>query len=514
MGNVRNTNVQEGFSISPEAVNPNHVRDPYLNELSDPRLLREFSYLDGKWQDAKDGASISVFNPATGDLIAEVPDLTVHDARRAVNAAEDAILTWRAMLPQDRAKRLRAWFELIMENQQDLALIMTIEQGKPLSESLGEIEYAASFVEWFAEEAKRINGDVIKSHLPNREMTARREPIGVVAAVTPWNFPSAMITRKAAPALAAGCPVIVRPAEETPLSALALAELADRASIPAGVFSVLTGSRAVVEELCANSAVRAMSFTGSTKVGRLLMQQSSNTVKRLVLELGGHAPFILFPDVDLDAAVDGALAAKFQTSGQDCLAANRIYVHDEIYETFLARFAEKIKGFVVGNGLDPSTEIGPLMTTAAVDKCEHHVRDALDKGARLICGGKRHPRGDHYFEPTLLADVTPDMLISIEETFGPVAAVSRFNSEADINTLANHNEYGLMAYLYTNDHSRICRLTDVLEYGMVAVNCVKVTGYPIPFGGVKQSGLGREGGRWGMDDFLETKYVCAEYRAA
>jgi aspartate-semialdehyde dehydrogenase len=494
--------------------NPTLERDAALRRLSDPRLKREFAYLGGKWQAADNGAVIAVANPSTGAVVGHVPQMGEAETRRAIAAAEDAFAKWRALLPQERAGLLRAWFDAIIANTEDLALLMTLEQGKPLAEARGEIGYAASFVEWYAEEAKRLNGELVAGHLPGRSMTVRRDPIGVVAAVTPWNFPCAMITRKAAAAMAAGCSVIVRPASETPFSALALAELADRVGIPAGVFSVVTGSRAIVGELCANPAVRAISFTGSTDVGRILLRQSADTVKRMGMELGGHAPFILFPDVDLDEGVNGALAAKFQTSGQDCLAANRIYVQRDAYEPFIERFAEAIRELNVGDGLDPNTDIGPLMNESAVAKCEAHVADALAKGARLICGGKRHAKGGLFFEPTLLADVTPDMAISYEETFGPVAAVARFETEADLIQLMNHPDYGLMAYLYTNDHHRIHRLTSQLDYGMVAVNCVKVTGPTIPFGGVKQSGMGREGGRWGLDEFMEYKYVCAAYKAA
>jgi len=494
--------------------NPDHERDTALRHLTDARLKREFAYLGGKWQAADDNAVITVTNPSTGAIVGQVPNMGEAETRRAIEAAKDAFQYWRTLLPQDRAARLRAWFDAIIANSEDLALLMTLEQGKPLAESRGEIAYAASFVEWYAEEAKRLNGEVIGGHLPGRSMTVRREPIGIVAAVTPWNFPSAMITRKAAAAMAAGCPVIVRPASETPFSALALAELADRAGIPAGIFSVLTGSRAIVGELCANPLVRAISFTGSTDVGRILLRQSADTVKRMAMELGGHAPFILFPDVELDEGVNGATAAKFQTSGQDCLAANRIYVQSESYDAFIERFAEAIGELNVGDGLDPDTDIGPLMNEAAIAKCEAHVADALAKGARLIRGGQRHEKGSLFFEPTLLADVTPEMAISYEETFGPVAAVTRFETEDELIVQMNHPDYGLMAYLYTNDHSRIQRLTERLEYGMVAVNCVKVTGHPIPFGGVKQSGLGREGGRWGLDEFLDYKYVCAAYKAA
>jgi aspartate-semialdehyde dehydrogenase len=393
---------------------------------------------------------------------------------------------------------------------------MTLEQGKPINEARGEIDYAASFVEWFAEEGKRLDGEMPTSHLPSRVMTVRREPVGVTAAVTPWNFPSAMITRKAAAALAAGCPMVVRPASETPFSALALAELGERAGLPAGVFSVVTGdAEPIVGELCANPTVRAVSFTGSTEIGKHLLRQGADTVKRMSMELGGHAPFILFPDVDLEEAVDAAVAAKFQTTGQDCLAANRIYVHADIYDAFVARFAERVAALKVGNGLEEDTEIGPLMHERALAKCQAHVDDALAKGARLMAaGGSGHALGGLFYAPTALANVDETMVIFREETFGPVAAIARFDREDEVLARANDTHYGLAAYLFTRDHDRICRMSERLAYGMVAVNCVKITGAPIPFGGVKESGLGREGGRHGIDEFTELKYVCSAYKAA
>lgn len=491
------------------------IRNAVLDRLEDPRLFRAFAYIDGKWCAADSGASLSVSDPATGEAIGTVPDLGTAETRRAIAAAERAFPAWRALLPNERAQRLRRWHDLMVAARDDLALIMTLEQGKPLAEAKGEIDYAASFIDWFAEEARRLNGETLASHLPNRQMTVRREPVGVVACVTPWNFPSAMITRKAAAALAAGCTVVVRPASETPFSALALAELAERAGLPAGVFSVVTGeARTIVGELTRHPAVRAVSFTGSTEIGARLIADSAPTIKRVCMELGGHAPFILFPDVDLEEGVGAALAAKFQTSGQDCLAANRIYVHRDIYEPFLERFAARVTALKVGNGLDEAVEIGPLMHARAVAKCAAHVEDALAKGARLLAGGEGHPAGPLFYRPTALADMTPEMAIAREETFGPVAAVAPFDTEAEAIGQANDSEYGLAAYLYTRDHDRICRMTAALQYGMVAVNCVKITGYPVPFGGVKHSGLGREGGRWGIEEFTELKYVCAAYRAA
>jgi succinate-semialdehyde dehydrogenase len=481
-----------------------------MERLADPRLLREFAFIDGKWR--ANGQTIAVINPSTGELVGRVPDMGVEETRLATAAAEQAFDGWRRLLPQERSRLLRAWYDLIVANREDLAVLMTLEQGKPLAESRGEIDYAASFVEWFAEEAKRIEGEMPMSHLPNRQMTVRREPVGVVACITPWNFPSAMITRKAAAALAAGCTVVVRPASETPFSALALAELADRSGLPAGVFNVVTGvAQPIVGELVANPLVRAVSFTGSTEIGKKLVREGAETLKRMTMELGGHAPFIVFPDVDLGEAVDAAIAAKFQTTGQDCLAANRIYVHRDIYEPFVARFAARASQLRMGDGFDEGVEIGPLMHERAVAKCAAQVEDALSKGARLVAGGASHGL---FHEPTALADVTPEMAIFSEETFGPVAALIPFGDEAELIASANDSRYGLSAYLYTHDHDRICRITDALKVGMVAVNCVKMTGHPIPFGGVRESGLGREGGRHAINEFTDIKYVCAAYRPA
>lgn len=486
-----------------------------MDRLADPLLLRQLAFIGGEWRAAEAGGTLAVVDPATGEIVGHVPDMGAAETRAAIAAAAAALPAWRARLPQERARLLRAWHDLILANRADLAVLMTLEQGKPLAEAAGEIDYAASFVDWFAEEARRLDGEMPASHLPNRLMTVRREPVGVAAAVTPWNFPSAMVTRKAAAALAAGCTMVVRPASETPFSALALAALAERAGLPAGVLSVVTGApEAIVGEFCANPAVRAVSFTGSTEIGKRLLRQGADTVKRMSMELGGHAPFLLFPDVDLDEAVEAALAAKFQTSGQDCLAANRFFVHDDIYDAFLARFAERVRRLRVGGGFEEGVEIGPLMHARAVAKCEAQVSDALAKGARLLAGGGRHARGGLFFEPTLLADADESMDIFRDETFGPVAAVARFRSEAEAVARANDTVYGLAAYLFSRDHDRVCRVSEALAYGMVAVNCVKITGHPIPFGGIKESGLGREGGRHGIHEYTELKYVCAAWRAA
>jgi len=478
-------------------------------DLHDEQLFREQAFIAGEWRSLDSNATVEVTNPADQAIIGRVPAMGVDETREAVDAAAEALPGWRALLPQERAEVLMRWFRLMLEHKEDLAQIMTAEQGKPLHESRGEIDYAASFIQWFAEEGKRVYGENIPSHLPDRHLMVVREPVGVTAAVTPWNFPSAMITRKAAAALGAGCPMIVRPASETPFSGLALAVLAERAGLPAGVFQVLTGSsRHIVGELCANPTVRALSFTGSTEVGRLLLAQGAATVTKMSMELGGNAPFIVFPDVDLDDAVQGAMDAKFQTSGQDCLAANRIFVHRDIYGEFVERFAEKVKALRVGAGTEPNVDIGPLIHHRALDKVQEHVDDAVGKGARLLAGGGQNERGGLFFQPTALADVTPEMNIFREETFGPVAAVMPFSGEDDVIALANDTEYGLTSYVYTRDMGRMMRMMRRLEYGMVAVNCVKVTGAPIPFGGVKQSGLGREGSRHGIEEYTELKYAC------
>jgi len=482
-----------------------------LARLADRRLLRELAYVDGKWTAGTAGGVTEVRDPSSDTPVAWVTKLDADEAARAVDAAQRAFAGWRALLPQERAAKLRAWFDLIRAAKGDLALLMTLEQGKPLAEAEGEIDYAASFVEWYAEEAKRLNVESVTSHLDGAAMMVSREPLGVVGIVTPWNFPSAMLTRKAAAALAAGCTVVSHPSHYTPLSALALAELADRAGLPPGVFNVVTGdAEPIVERLCRDARVRAMSFTGSTEIGRLVAARSASTMKRLVMELGGHAPLIVFADSDLERAVDIAVGAKFATSGQDCLAANRIYVERPVYEAFCYAFAKRVAELKVGPGLAPDSVIGPLMHDRAVAKVEAQVQDAMARGARCLTGGGRHPAGRLFFAPTVLADVPDDAVIMHEETFGPVAALTPFDREDEVVARANATEYGLVAYLVTRDAGRILRISKALDYGMVAVNRVKITGAPIPFGGVKQSGLGREGSRHGMEAFTELKYVCLD----
>lgn len=487
------------------------VRHPDLARLEDVRLVRELAYVDGKWTNDPGRDVIEVHDPASGQAIAYNVKLDAAAVGDAIDAAHRAFSGWSILLPQQRATVLRRWYELIVAARNDLALIVTLEQGKPLAEALGEIEYAASFVEWYAEEAKRLIAEAAPSHLPGAEMIVRRVPLGVVGVVTPWNFPSAMLTRKAAAALAAGCTVVAHPSSYTPLSALALAELADRAGLPAGVFNVVTGDASViVERLCADARVRAVSFTGSTEIGRLIAGQCAPTMKRLVMELGGHAPFIVFADADIDHAVENAISAKFATSGQDCLAANRFYVERSVYSAFCEAFAKRIATLRVGPGLDKGVEIGPLIHARAVEKVDAQVRDALDRGARCLAGGRRHAAGRLFYTPTLLADVPDEAFIMREETFGPVAAVAPFDTEDEVTRRANNTEYGLVAYVITRDGARMLRLAGRLDYGMVAVNRVKITGAPIPFGGVKQSGLGREGSHHGIEAFTDVKYLCLD----
>ena len=480
-------------------------------DIGDKALVRSFSYIGGKWCAAGSGETLAVNDPATGDFIGEVAMLSAEESAGAVDAAQEAFESWSMTLPQERSAILRRWFDLMIKHKEDLARIMVLEQGKPLSEARGEIDYAASFVEYYAEEAKRPNIEGVTSHLPDAEVELWLEPVGVVALITPWNFPSAMLTRKAAAAIAAGCSVVAHPSHETPFSALALAELAERAGVPAGVFNVVTGrASTVVPPWTADARVRALSFTGSTAVGQLLYRDSAQTVRKLVMELGGHAPVIVFKNADLDRAVGEAIKAKFATSGQDCLGANRIFVERPVYEEFCKRFAEATQALSIGRGMD-DPDIGPLMNEGAVAKQEEHVADALEKGAKLLCGGKRHELGPLFYEPTVLADVPDEALIMRDETFGPVAPIAPFDTEDEVVAKANATEYGLVAYVHSHDPRRIYRMTRALQFGMVAVNRTKVTGAPIPFGGVKQSGLGREGARRGMEEFMEIKYVCRDW---
>ncbi len=482
-----------------------------FSQLDNKRLIRSFGYLDGRWVGTSESNVFPVTDPADGSWLGDVAMLTGAQAAGAVDVAARAFRHWSALLPQERAKSLKAWYDLIIENREDLAILITREQGKPLSEARGEVDYAASFVEFYSEEAKRPNIEGVTSHLPDAEMEVWREPLGVAALITPWNFPSAMITRKAAAALAAGCTVLVHPSQETPFSALALAALADQAGIPPGVFNVLPGKAPeIVAPWMKDARVRAISFTGSTEIGRLLYRQSADTVKHLVLELGGHAPLMVFADADLEKAVDLAIAAKFATSGQDCLAANRIYVERSVYERFSRQFAERVSKLTVGFGLD-DCDIGPLMNKMAMAKQLAHVEDAVRRGARLLTGGKPHPAGDLFFEPTVLIDVPDDARIFAEETFGPVAAIAPFDSEEEVTAKANDTDYGLVAYVHTSDPRRIYRLSRALQFGMVAINRTKITGFPIPFGGMKQSGLGREGARQGLEAFMDVKYVCRDW---
>ncbi|MBM7324744.1 MULTISPECIES: NAD-dependent succinate-semialdehyde dehydrogenase [Agrobacterium] len=478
-----------------------------LKNLRRPDLIEHRAFLDGVWVERSE--RLSVIDPAGGDHLVDVTACSLDDVDSAIEAASAAFLHWRETLPVERGDILRSWGRLMRDNARDLATIISAEQGKPLEESLGEISYAANFLDWFASEGERSYGETIPSHLKGGNLSVRMQPIGVTAAITPWNFPSAMIARKAGAALAAGCTMIVKPAPETPLSALALAKLAEEAGMPAGVLQVLPGEAApLARRLLEHTDVRAFSFTGSTEVGRLLLTQSAATVKKASLELGGHAPFIVFGDSDLSQAVAGCISAKFATSGQDCLAANRIYVQRALYDRFIDRFADATSRLTVGHGLEPGIDIGPMTRPSVAEKCRQQIAQALSAGARLVCGGQDSPLGGNFVTPTALADVTDDMLIAREETFGPVAAILPFDDENEVVRRANATEMGLAAYVYTNDLGRAMRLTDQLEYGMVAVNTPKFTGAPIPFGGWKQSGLGREGSRHGLMEYLEPKYVC------
>ncbi|HLU76813.1 MAG TPA: NAD-dependent succinate-semialdehyde dehydrogenase [Burkholderiales bacterium] len=476
--------------------------------LRDASLLRTRCYIDGEWRGAADDRRLSVRNPATGELIATVPNAGAVETRAAIEAANAAWPAWRATTAKQRSDILRKWHALMLQHLEDLAVIMTAEQGKPLIEARGEINYAAAFMEWFAEEAKRVYGETIPATQGNRRIVVLRQPVGVCTAITPWNFPSAMITRKVAPALAAGCTMVVKPASATPLSALALAELAERAGVPKGVFSVVTGeAKPIGEEMTTNPLVRKFSFTGSTETGKLLLKQCAGTVKRTSMELGGNAPFIVFDDADLDAAADGALASKYRNAGQTCVCANRILVQSGVYDAFAEKLAERVRKMKIGNGMEPGVNIGPLIDEATVAKAEDHIADALSKGARVVHGGKRHALGGLFFEPTILADVDTSMKVTREETFAPVAPLFRFDDEAEAVRLANDTEFGLAAYFYTRDLSRAWRVSEALEYGMVGVNAGLISSEVAPFGGVKESGLGREGSHLGIEEYLEVKYV-------
>ena len=476
-------------------------------ELQDARLFRQACYVDGAWTEARD--VIEVENPATGEVIGTVPKLGRAETQRAIDAASRAFPAWRRKTARERAAVMRRWFELMLASQDDLARLMTIEQGKPLTESKGEVVYAASFLEWFGEEAKRAYGDTIPNQQPDKRLVVIKEPIGVVACITPWNFPLAMITRKAGPAIASGCTVVLKPASQTPFSALALAELASRAGVPPGVFNVITGSATEIgAELTSNPIVRKLSFTGSTETGKVLMAQCAATVKKLSLELGGNAPFIVFDDADLDAAVEGAMASKYRNTGQTCVCANRLLVQDSVYDRFSAKLAEAVKKLVPAPGLDDGATQGPLIDDRAVEKVESHVADAVSKGARVLVGGKRHSRGGRFFEPTILTGVTPAMAVAKEETFGPVAPLFRFSTEAEAIALANDTEFGLAAYFYGRDIARVWRVAEALEYGIVGINTGIISTEVAPFGGVKESGIGREGSKYGLEEFLEIKYLC------
>jgi len=481
-------------------------------QLKDMSLLKCQGFIDGRWVDADSGAVFAVTDPANGAKIVEVADMGAAETRRAIDAAARALPAWRAKTAKERGAVLRRWFELVIAHADDLALLMTTEQGKPLAEARGEVVYGASFLEWFAEEGKRAYGDVIPTVAPDRRLLVIKQPIGVCAAITPWNFPIAMITRKVGPALAAGCTMVAKPAEATPLSALALAELAHRAGVPPGVFNVVTADAGhapeIGLELCTSPIVRKVSFTGSTEVGRILLRQSADTVKKLSLELGGNAPFIVFDDADIDAAVEGALASKYRNAGQTCVCANRFYVQAGVYDAFAAKLAAKVGQFKVGAGIEPGVTIGPLIEAAAIAKVEEHIADATAKGATVALGGKRHALGGLFFEPTVLTGVTADMKVAREETFGPVAPLFRFETEADAIAMANDTEFGLAAYFYSRDIGRVFRVAEALESGMVCANSGLLSNEVAPFGGVKQSGLGREGSKYGIDEYMEIKYLC------
>ena len=495
------------LSVEDVRVNPSNIMTRF--SLQDPDLFRRQAYIGGRWCDADNGATLEVNNPATGEILGTVPMMGAAETRRAIDAAKNAWVDWRRKPAKDRSALLRRWYDLMLANIEDLGKLMTAEQGKPLAEAKGEVAYAASFIEWFAEEAKRVYGDTIPSPWNDRRLVVIKEPIGVCAAMTPWNFPAAMITRKAGPALAAGCTMVAKPASSTPFSALALAALAERAGIPAGVFSVLTGnSKEIGGEMTSNSDVRKVTFTGSTEVGRLLMKQSASTVKKLSLELGGNAPFIVFDDADLDAAVEGAIVSKYRNAGQTCVCTNRFYIQAGVYDAFAEKLVAAVKKLKVGNGFEPGVLQGPLIDQAAVAKIEDHIQDAVSQGARVLLGGKRHALGQTFFEPTVLAGVTPQMKVAREETFGPLAPLFRFETDEQAIQLANDTEFGLASYFYSRDIGRIWRAAEGLECGMVGINTGLISNEVAPFGGVKQSGLGREGSHYGIEEFVEVKYLC------
>lgn len=477
--------------------------------LKDQSLVRQQACINGSWRDANSGESIEVTNPANGKTVARVPNMGQAEANLAIEAANVAWPDWKKRSSHERANLLMQFFDQIIANAEDLATIMTIEQGKPLRESIAEIRYAASFVQWFAEQGKRVQGDVLASPMNDKRMIVLRQPVGVCAAITPWNFPAAMITRKVAPALAAGCPIVVKPSEFTPLSALALAELALRAGIPPGVLQVVTGdAKEIGEAFTSSTTVRKLSFTGSTRVGRILAEQCAATIKRVSLELGGHAPFIVFDDADINAAVSGAIASKYRNAGQTCVCTNRFYVHDKVFDEFSSKLVERTASLTVGDGLDPKVDLGPLINSSAIAKVENHIADALERGANLLIGGSLHERGGLFFQPTVLGRVNEQMRIAHEETFGPVAALISFSDESQVVQLANHTEYGLAAYVYSRDISRVWRVAEALEYGMVGINTGSFSSEVAPFGGVKQSGIGREGSQLGIDEYLNVKYLC------
>ena len=481
-------------------------------ELHCPDLFRQQAFVNGSWCEADSGARTEIFNPANGERLGSVPNMGAAETRRAIEAAQQAQQAWRERTAKERAQVLRKWFELMLQHQEDLARIMTAEQGKPLTEARGEVAYAASFLEWFGEEAKRIYGDVIPGHQADKRILVQKEPVGVTAAITPWNFPAAMITRKAGPALAAGCAMVLKPAPQTPFSALALALLAEQAGLPAGLFSVITAdvdaSRDVGGELCSNPIVRKLSFTGSTGVGIKLMEQCAPSLKKLSLELGGNAPFIVFDDADLDAAVEGAMISKYRNAGQTCVCANRIYVQDSVYDAFAEKLAAAVAQLKVGNGSEAGVTTGPLIDSNAVDKVQRHLADAIGKGAEILAGGKPHALGGNFFEPTIITNVDSSMLVAREETFGPLAPLFRFSDEADVVRQANDTEFGLAAYFYARDLSRVFRVAERLEYGMVGINTGLISTEVAPFGGMKSSGLGREGSKYGIEEYVEIKYLC------